>query len=187
MTTPTPSEQAPIPEGPHEARMQKFGSSLTAQNVRLVVERIADYPEIVAAARALTAPTPPDPTCTELTCPAHGELNRLRAERDEWQAKAEKAWEQGDKDATRIRELRTDLRSALQRESALQAGIAALADGARVTISLDPADCTGSCNDGPCDCSGKFRPRGWDINPDDLRALAGRDSILRATDTEETR
>lgn len=36
----------------HEARMDKYGSSLTPDNVQRVIDRIADYPEIVAAALA---------------------------------------------------------------------------------------------------------------------------------------
>lgn len=39
------------PEG--EARLAKYGWTLDDQNVRLVAEQIADYPEIVAAERAL--------------------------------------------------------------------------------------------------------------------------------------
>lgn len=41
------------PEG--RARLEKYGSTLTDDNVRLLVERIADYPEVIAAVRALDA------------------------------------------------------------------------------------------------------------------------------------
>jgi hypothetical protein len=39
-----------------QARLDKYGSSLDAHNVQSVIDRIADYPEIVAAARALPVP-----------------------------------------------------------------------------------------------------------------------------------
>jgi hypothetical protein len=39
------------PEG--QARLEKYGSTLSDNSVRLVVERIADYPEVVAAVREM--------------------------------------------------------------------------------------------------------------------------------------
>ena len=47
------------PEG--RARLEKYGSTLNTQNVRLLCERIADYPEVIAAVDALrAAATPPE-------------------------------------------------------------------------------------------------------------------------------
>ena len=47
---------APEPLSPEgQARLEKYGSTLTDDNVRLLVERIADYPEVIAAVRELDA------------------------------------------------------------------------------------------------------------------------------------
>lgn len=56
-----------------------------------------------------------------------------------------------------------------------------LADGARATLSFPPADCTNACSDGPCNCSGKSRAAGWELDPEAVReaiskALLGEES-----------
>lgn len=49
--------------------------------------------------------------------------------------------------------------------------VRALADRATACLSIPPADCTDNCGVGPCDCSGVFRARAWDVSPDALRAI----------------
>lgn len=43
------------PDDPHEQRLRKYGSTLDRYNVENLIERIADYPEVVKAAEPLVA------------------------------------------------------------------------------------------------------------------------------------
>lgn len=59
---------------------------------------------------------------------------------------------------------------ALAAEARL-AAVGALCDEARAGLSIPPIDCTWSCGDGPCDCSGVFRVCAWDLDPDAVRRV----------------
>lgn len=75
-------------------------------------------------------------------------------------------------DAAFIAHARTDIPRLV---AALRA-VEALCGAARPSLSIPPLDCTGSCSDGPCDCSGVFRVRAWDLDPDRIRT-AIRDAL----------
>lgn len=96
---PEPVFAAPIEDSDREAlaqaRLDKYGSTLDAYNVQHVIDRIADYPEIIEAAIATRRPATGDTltACTncegeEFACTACGVRSDLVWSRgpDEWEA-----------------------------------------------------------------------------------------------------
>jgi hypothetical protein len=58
-----------------------------------------------------------------------------------------------------------------------------LCDTAAPSLSMGPADCTGSCSHGPCDCSGIRQPLAWGLDPDRVRqAIAQALGVPREAD-----
>jgi hypothetical protein len=65
--------------------------------------------------------------------------------------------------------------------------VLSLCVAARVGSSMRPIDCTDSCLDSDCDCSGKFRAMSWTLDPAAVAASLGADlAALTALTREET-
>jgi hypothetical protein len=108
-----------------------------------------------------------------------GDLEAVEAERDEWRVAAERAWDI-EMERTRQRDAwaRTsqELTAMLDEARAAIDRVRALCENTRIMVSTPPADCTMHCLDAPCDCSGKYRAMGWDLDPAAVHtALDGRD------------
>ena len=84
-----------------------------------------------------------------------------------WDEPAE--WHDSDEASLADAEFIAHARTDVPRLVAALRAVEALCAEARAGLSIPPIDCTGSCSDGPCDCSGVFRVRAWDLDPDRIR------------------